>query len=361
MYIRCLNGLRAFAILLVILGHSSRVPNLSTTFKEIVSYSGLGTIGVRLFFLMSGFLITLLLDQEYESKKIINIKNFFIRRFLRIFPCFYFYLFTLILLRTFKIIDIELNAIMLSFLYIQNLNVFQLKPLFTSSWLVIHSWSLSVEEQFYIVFPFAFTSLKNLFSRKLIYGALISLTIGTLFRGLNYSYPVLSRSIGGSFFMHSDYLFFGCCLTYLYKNKKSYLTNLISPFKNLGLIISIVLLIFASRFEYQNGIFIILSGNVILFANLYVLSYFLLFPDSKIGQFLENKVLVYVGKLSYSLYVWQQLFLSSTEFWLQYKSLTLFPLNYLLIICCALVSYHFIEMPFLKLKHKFSSNSYSNH
>ncbi len=353
MYIRCLDGLRAFAILLVLLAHLKH-SSPPYWLKNISAYWNAGTVGVRLFFLISGFLITTILNNEIKKNGKINFKRFFMRRLLRIFPAFYFYLLTLSLLSYLGIISIDSLAIFFALFYVQNLNVFQNDELFTSSWLVQHSWSLSVEEQFYVVFPFLLKKLKGVLQNHLFMTMVVITLICSFFRALNYSFPEVSRMTGGVFFMHCDFLVYGGVLALFITQYRDYLTEKLFSFRYYLLIIAIIVLVFASRYEYHSVVNIIISGNLILFANLYILLFFLLFPNSTIGNILEYEIVKSIGKLSYSLYIWQQLFLGSTELWIEYGVLTLFPYNIPIIFICAVCSYYFIEKPFLRLKKAYS-------
>lgn len=304
MYIKCLNGIRGVAIILVILSHSTKVKNLTLPDFFSLESLGLGTIGVRLFFILSGFLITFLLMFELKKNNFISFKNFFIRRLLRIFPAFYFYLFALFFLSYFSIIELNKDAILIAFLYIQNFTTFQNTNWFTSSWLVVHSWSLSVEEQFYIIYPLIFTKFSKIINNKPLLIVIILCLIGTFFRALNYSYPEISRMVLGSFFMHADFLLIGCILAITLDQYKDILQKHLAPYKNILLLTSLIFCLIASSIEYKHGIFIIISGLVILFSNTFIILYFLLFPLSKLGIFMENKTLSYIGKLSYSIYIW---------------------------------------------------------
>src|SRR5271156_911680 len=128
-----LDVLRCVAILLVLFHHSAVLPSISRV----------GYVGVDMFFVLSGFLISGLLYREYEKRGAISFKRFFIRRGLKIYPAFY-----VMLLVTFIV---QLAAGKLSgwgayareILFVQNY-----KP---AIWL--HCWSLGVEEHFYILLP----------------------------------------------------------------------------------------------------------------------------------------------------------------------------------------------------------------
>lgn len=349
MYIRCIDGLRAFAILLVISSHAIHTgvpPWLKITF----AHWNAGTVGVRLFFLISGFLITNILNDELRKSGRINFRKFFMRRILRIFPAFYFYLIILGVLSYLGFITIEPFAIIFAFFYIQNFNVFQNTDLFPSSWLVNHAWSLSVEEQFYIVFPFLLKKLKIIIQNHLFKMAIMMILICSFFRMLNYSLPEISRMTFGVFFMHCDFLFYGAVLALCIENSRDYLKKKLFPFRHWLLLMASVILIYSSRIEYYSALNILISGNLILFSNFYILLFILLFPNSTLGKALEYKPVKALGKLSYSLYIWQQLFLGSTGLWIKYTFLTMYPYNIVLVFICATCSYLLIERPFLHLK-----------
>ena len=322
--------------------------------KYIFGYWNAGTVGVRLFFLISGFLITTILNNEIRRNGRINLRKFFMRRLLRIFPAFYFYLIVLGILSYLNVISIDSLAIVFAFFYVQNLNVFQNTELFASSWLVKHSWSLSVEEQFYVVFPFLLKTLKRILQKDHI-KTMISITlVCSFFRMLNYSFPDISRVTGGVFLMHCDFLLYGAYLALYLERFRNDLVGYLFPFRYWLLVIALLILVYSSRVEYYSALNILIFGNLILFSNLYILLFFLLFPDSALGKVFEFQILRIVGKLSYSLYVWQQLFLGSTNKWIMYKSLTFYPNNIILVFLCAGCSYLLIERPFLKLKRNYA-------
>lgn len=352
MYIRCLDGLRALAIILVIFAHAIH-SGIPTWLKDTFQFWNAGTVGVRLFFLISGFLITTILNNEIKKNGKINFKKFLIRRTLRIFPAFYFYLITLGVLSYLGIINIDFNAVMFAFLYIQNMNMFQKNELFPTSWLVKHSWSLSVEEQFYVIYPFVLHKIKNVLHNNFIVTIIVVNIVCSFFRCLNYSFPDVSRMTGGVFIMHCDFLIYGAVLALYMEDYKDYLAKHIAPFKYVLLVTATVILVYSSRIEYFSVINILISGNLILYCNLYVLLFFILFPYSTLGKVFEYKPIKWIGKLSYSLYIWQQLFLGSTHLWLQYKILSIYPYNFAMIAICAVFSYFLIEKPFLKLKDKY--------
>jgi peptidoglycan/LPS O-acetylase OafA/YrhL len=116
-----------------------------------------------------------------------------------------------------------------------------------------HSWSLSVEEQFYLIYPFIFDKLFQWIRSKNVLLFAVILLACTFFRALNYSYPHISRMTGGPFFMNADFLLVGCVLRVVLPKYNDYLYRF-SLYKYQILLISLVIGIIASIYEYLSGI-----------------------------------------------------------------------------------------------------------
>jgi peptidoglycan/LPS O-acetylase OafA/YrhL len=137
-YIRSLDGLRALAVTLVMLFH----------FQLLDS----GWMGVQIFFVLSGFLITRILLNERAQELGFYLKRFYWRRSLRIFPLYFTYL--LLITGVFMFVQMPESALgKLPYLYTYTFNFTRLSPEWTHSPLFTHFWSLSVEEQFYLAWP----------------------------------------------------------------------------------------------------------------------------------------------------------------------------------------------------------------
>ncbi|MDP4263021.1 MAG: acyltransferase [Bacteroidota bacterium] len=170
-YYPALDGLRGMAILLVIACHNL---NFIPGFE-------FGWIGVDLFFVLSGFLITDILLSTKASKNFLQ--NFYIRRILRIFPLYYGVLLVFFILApAFRYLDVQYNYYhshqVMSWFHLQNwLYIFNRKP--NDFLLMNHFWSLSLEEQFYLVWPLVIFAVKG--TRQLsqiVYGILGACIIG---------------------------------------------------------------------------------------------------------------------------------------------------------------------------------------
>src|SRR5450759_2378891 len=158
-HLPALDGIRALAVFVVILYHSGVVTNVP------------GDLGVTAFFVLSGFLITWLLDKEYDRTGTVSLKEFYIRRTLRIFPAYY----------VFIVLSLGADAVLghpwskgliaSAFSYTVNYyNAFLGHP----STSVAHAWSLAVEEQFYLLWPITFLALRRKASSALRQQALVS-------------------------------------------------------------------------------------------------------------------------------------------------------------------------------------------
>jgi len=308
-FIPSLNGLRAVSILIVLLSHWDRTAGMPAGLAGALSSVFYGTIGVRMFFVISGFIITLLLLRELESNGTINFRAFYYRRILRIFPPFYAYLIVICILKMSGLVYIDTANIVVAFLYLEN---FRLAP--ETNWLVIHSWSLSVEEQFYFLWPALLFKLRNInFRAKHI--ALV-MAAGAFMRAVYYKYTIPSKYLLAPFFMHADCLFIGCYIGHLYFKRSSLLIGITDRLNTFWLFLGVVLVWAAATMEYHpkyDVIFIPVSAMVTSCISALFLLFFVLKPDSLGGKILNSRPFDFLGRLSYSLYIWQQFFLNPNK------------------------------------------------
>jgi peptidoglycan/LPS O-acetylase OafA/YrhL len=339
-----LDGLRAISILLVIIGHLVLVYDIVVP-TPLIKYLDLGPLGVRVFFVISGFLITTLLLRETETHGAINLKRFYYRRTLRIFPPFYFYLLvlTLLVLSDGSWIPADdgqamLNNLPYCFLYLTNFS-----HLFTEgTWLTGHAWSLSIEEQFYLFWPFVILMFSP---RKAIRAAGIIVVV-TPIVGMLYA---LSHGATQALSTYNDAIPTGCLLAglrhYLHQ-KRGYAMLLSSrvsaftPFAVLGL----YLLSKGDSFSLR----VLPVFTAINFGIALTIDRALTHSDGLTGRVLNYRPLVFIGTISYSLYIWQQFCILPGAKPVAF----IFPFNLVLLALLALVSYYFIERPVLNLRQK---------
>ncbi|NNU33630.1 acyltransferase [Mucilaginibacter sp. S1162] len=162
-HIPSLDGLRGVSIIMVVVSHLT----LSSNYFYTMIFNG--PLGVNIFFVISGFLITSLCLKEKLLTGTISLKDFYIRRVLRIFPVAYLYIAVVFILDHFFHLQIAWFQYLAALFYIMNFSYFRAHG---DTVQLGHYWSLSIEEQFYIIFPFF---LKK--NYKIFYWAVIFIVI----------------------------------------------------------------------------------------------------------------------------------------------------------------------------------------
>ncbi len=349
----CLDGLRAISILFVLFSHVQSTINFPVPIWVRFLFAR-GDLGVFVFFILSGFLITYLLLGEYEASGTINLRNFYVRRVLRIFPAFYTYLLVLALLTVFGFLPIALSHFFDAGLFLWNY-----KHLWDSAGgpgniLLGHFWTLSLEEQFYLLWPLTLILFKI---RRGAWIALALLVIMPLIRLASYFlFPESRGQLGMMLHTGADALMFGCLLALLLKHNQlnKIWDYLAAPFWPILAVLFVWILspliatLLPGHLEggYSNTLGKTLTGLSIAF----IIAWLLKYPDSIAGRLLNSKPMVHLGVLSYSLYLWQELFLFPVN-----KTWTgEFPFNLGCAYVAALMCHNFIEKPFLKLKDRFA-------
>ena len=334
-----LDGLRAVSILMVLLGHLSGTRNFRSVDLGIGNYAHLG---VTVFFVISGFLITSLLISEQEATGGISLKLFYLRRTLRIFPASYTYLIVLTALCAVGLITVPRVSMICAFTYTINY-------LPGHAWQVGHLWSLSVEEQFYLLWPFAFSAL----GRRKGIGAAVAVMAFAIFARAGARVFLIGTAYRDlpMFPMVADSLASGCILALTRSRLESqrWYLNLFRPVPALAIAAVILIL---NRFAEYTVIGIL--GTSIINIGIALLVHRCVFEHKDyVGAFLNWRPVAFIGVLSYSLYVWQQLFLNkNSSSWIN-----AFPENILLAGGAALASYYLIETPMMGLRRRFRARS----
>jgi peptidoglycan/LPS O-acetylase OafA/YrhL len=303
----------------------------------------LGNLGVRIFFVISGFLITKLLLEEYASHGNISLRHFFLRRVFRIFPPAYFYITVAALLTWQGVLGLRVSDLAHALTYTVNYDQVR-------QWHFMHLWSLSVEEQFYIIWPVVIWLAG---ARRASWVAACALALAPLARiGMWGFLPDLRWTIGTAFQTNADALAAGCVLAgirpWLSKNQsyRSFLNSkwfLIVPMCVLG---GASLLSWAES-DWRISIVSMAAGMTVMNVGIAVfIDRCVRFNSDAVGRLLNARPMVFVGVLSYSLYLWQQPFLDRASNGI----INWFPFNLMLTFAAALFSYYIIERPFLRLR-----------
>lgn len=350
-----LNGLRAISIIMVIAGHF----NLQHFFTDnkILKYLGFilfnGALGVNVFFIISGFLITILLIEEKKKNGYISLKDFYIRRTLRIFPAYYFLLLVYYILQVYGLLDINRLGWISVLTYT--------KQFYDGGPHEIgHLWSLSVEELFYLIWPFIFINYKG----NIEYVVWAGIIFITLMRMYLFDFPVTHFS--HSIFTTGDALLIGCLIALKHESIQYYILDKKKYIYLLSLLLVIFIFTYVTLFYLLNKegrnnsyLFYLVTiaygfiGNIGLFSNL-ILAYIIVYSiniRNLWSKFLNLPIMNHIGKLSYSIYLYQELLTSDKPCLHKIPLFLLIATIYLL----ALLSYNLIEKPFLKLKKRFAT------
>jgi peptidoglycan/LPS O-acetylase OafA/YrhL len=343
-----LDGLRAVALLLVLIGHAfGTIPQDAWLRKLWYPFSEDAHRGVFIFFVISGYLITYLLKSEWDRHGKIDLLDFYRRRILRIFPAFYFYLVVIASLTAIGIIHVS-NALFVAaslflwnycHLWIPSSNAY-------GTWYLGHFWSLSLEEQFYLIWPFLLSLAKPVRASRIaatLIIAIIPLRIITYF-----VFPGDREYVSIMLHTTADPVMFGC-LAALLQGTSRY-EDFMDRYCRIPLVAcaTMFLLIISPQLELRfHGVYACTVGWPLESMCIVLLMTWLIrWPDSPVGRVLNSRLLVHIGALSYSLYIWQQLFLTR----LNTTWTGIFPINILICFLVAEMSYHWIEQPFLRLR-----------
>jgi peptidoglycan/LPS O-acetylase OafA/YrhL len=336
-YLPSLDGWRAVAILWVFEGHSQPWSFLSFSNHWLRST---GDRGVQLFFALSGLLICNRLLREEQRFGSISLRSFYTRRLFRIQPAAMTYLIVVAVLMGSGAIPKAWSAIAGAALMIRNLF-----PTTSTDWQTAHFWSLAVEEHFYLLFP-GFLVLCRRYRLAIMCALVIALEIWRLevlqtpkLQGFtSLIYLRTDMVIGG--------ILLGCvfALALTRANILKLATSYLHPWVALlyTALVFVRLDFHRSRIDH---VLLIAAYPLLLTATM-------LHPNSFTTRVLELPFLRFIGKVSYSLYLWQQLFFN----YFQAPAPGSFRSHVFLCWCatfaCAIASYYLIETPLIRRGHR---------
>jgi peptidoglycan/LPS O-acetylase OafA/YrhL len=361
-YFPNLNAVRFIAAAWVIITHIEQVKSLlgmaNAYDKPFVM--NIGRLGVVLFFVLSGFLITYLLLEEEKLTGVISIRHFYLRRVLRIWPLYYFVAFlALFILPHFACLALPSSAslgahfglkLFLFCFFMPNLALAALTPVPYLS----QSWSVGVEEQFYLIWP---VLLKRLRGRraKMLVGVVV------LYVGTALALVILTRTFPDNGCLHTVRKFWydlkvdcmalgGLAALMLFTGHRSALSILLNRYLQVAAyFVTGLLLATGTHVPFLNDevyatlfavIILNLAGN----------------KDSVIS--LENRLLNYLGKVSYGIYMYHVLaIMLSLKLLLAmgiHSNVVLYLTSTLVVVFIASFSYELVEKRFIRLKIRYS-------
>lgn len=335
-HLPALDGIRAVAVFLVIFYHFG-VPHVP------------GAHGVMIFFVLSGFLITWLLMRENEKNGTISLTGFYKRRTLRIFPAFYAYWLLLIIALLLTGKPVLWSHAWSAFFYLSNYyNAIIGDPSNGLS----HTWSLAIEEQFYLLYPLVFLLLRRNLSRAATFLVMLIGTVWIYRAVLCFGFNVDQGYIYAAFDTRLDELMVGCLTAILIKQGKlpvfwrAVTAHTLLPLVTIALLLASIFIGNAYVYRYRDvfGFAIEPPLFAILIVQLIVLS------STSLWSWTEWRVLKFLGRISYSLYLYQQITLGQAKkLTISYPVVLQLAVAVLITIVVATLSYYVIEQPFLKL------------
>jgi peptidoglycan/LPS O-acetylase OafA/YrhL len=333
-----LDGLRAVAVVLVLFAHYGYTQHAGSLFDRLVEHGG---FGVEMFFVLSGFLITFLLLREESSHGAISLRRFYARRAIRILPPLFFYLAVLLVATLLGYLFVPIEDLLAGVLFVRNY--------FGTSGETQHLWSLGIEEQFYLAWPALVVLLGQ---RWRVVFAVAAVALLPVWMNLSYVMAGGGENVNN---WRTDLrllpLMVGVLLALVLSSqagRKSLTAPLItSSWVACAALVLVCLSVFTATFDIR--IVRAFSPLISCFGVALIINYCVNRGDSWPTRLLEISVVAWLGRLSYSLYIWQQLFAPVVEPTTWYRA---FPINLVGAFVCAMFSYYIVEQPLLRLRER---------
>ncbi|GFP74247.1 acyltransferase family protein [Clostridium fungisolvens] len=375
-----LDAMRGIAVLLVFFYHIMGVAGIRTLSIRkfnVAPFMMWGHLGVDIFYILSGFLLFLPFGKAYYNNTSVNLKDYFIKRALRILPAFYFFIIIYVFcVNTDLLTKSGFKSILGNMMFLQNYPVFNIK-VFNDT-----TWTLAVEVQFYIILPiiakfFTGNKAKKSFIISIIIVMIYRLAVTAIIKPTmvvsdTRYYMACEANILGCF----DNFAIGMLISNLYiKNSLNIteikISKIINVCKKLSLVSPLVFTFL--MYNYYNSSFNSSMFHNIFFSFFFDITLYLfvasiivvaLFSEGKlINSVLNNRILIFMGTISYSIYIWHLFFqqrlnnipfiISSTS--LQTKYIKLFLVSVIFIIPFSALMYLLVERPFIDLSKKLFS------
>jgi peptidoglycan/LPS O-acetylase OafA/YrhL len=347
-----LDGIRGWAVLMVMAYHmdSERL------------FPG-GFIGVDIFFVLSGFLITTLLVEEWTARGRIDLRSFYIRRALRLFPAFLcIVFFASALISAHKLFstpgDSEtplFRTLLTSFLYLNNwvnaFNWWNLGPL-------NHTWSLAVEEQFYLIWPatLLFALRSGWTRRRLMLLVTLAIGVSVVLRYLlwpdiaDFNRATFGLDVNAASLLIGALLGLVATEGWLPRGRRFILA--LRPVA----VASIIGLLYFGRTGTRSMTFLRDGGYALIaLAAATLVCLALVDQSAPLRLVFNNRVMTYIGSISYGLYLWHDP-IYRTLYARSLPGIVDYPLRIILSFAAAICSYYIVEKPFLRLKSKFGAS-----
>jgi peptidoglycan/LPS O-acetylase OafA/YrhL len=314
-----LDGLRAISISLVLVGHWAELHYHSDVAGAFAN------LGVRIFFVISGYLITTLLLKEHDKTSTIQLRDFYVRRAYRILPAAMAFMLPVFLIFWHELRWYHMAA---AALYLANFD-------FTHPWFLGHLWSLSVEEQFYFLWPGV---LKKWYAHRS--GILVGVVAFAPLYRIACHFLQLHGRADETFPAVADVLAIGCLLAIV----QSRLPRIKTTWACWMMLPVALVPVYVGRFHFHITAILLFVLWPVMYLSIAGL---LLHVVQRPYRFLNVRPVVGLGKISYSLYLWQQLFLYGDHARPWY--------SVFFALALASASYYLVEQPMLRMRERKST------
>ncbi|MCB9446961.1 MAG: acyltransferase [Flavobacteriales bacterium] len=351
------DTLRAVAALTVVIGHIALLSYPGSGTTDTTFQTPYGHIAVVLFFVLSGFLITYLLLQEKETHGSIHIYKFYLRRIFRIWPVYY-----LVLLSSYLLFDANYPGITIGLC----LGIFpNIAHALDQQWPTSPQiWSIGVEEQFYLVWPWIITycSRRNLLRVSVAFVILYTLLPNIITFFQTYAVPDAARGNFFNRFFYSDKfncMSLGGIMAYLHMYHMSFVQRTLSK--------RLIILVMCIAGVLWYGGFYLPAFNDEFFATLFGIAILGIATHGKLGAKLETKPLVFLGRISYGIYMYHWIIILLMLQWMRNSDLpvsvflpVMFGAGVGLTILVSWLSFQTMERFSLRLGKRFGSVETTN-
>jgi peptidoglycan/LPS O-acetylase OafA/YrhL len=335
---------------MVLGAHSAQVTGVSPGMYNTLNWFFDGSLGVRFFFVISGFLITWLMVVEQRRNGRISLRDFYIRRALRIFPVYYAFLAVLFVLQVTTVFHLGLLS------WIGNLTF--TTNFLGAEWANGHLWSLAQEEQFYLLWPtlFIFSGARRRTSMAACILA-APILLCPVIRVLKYFHVLIPVLTNGRGMVSCDSIAIGCACALLFAEKRDAIRVFMSKHGSsvMAVGVTFILIPYVSTRLFRFGFFTVPFGETsqaVGFAML--LLHGISVPEFSFYKALNWRWICEIGVLSYSIYIWQQIFCSNpAAFGLGRVWWMTFPLWLIPAFAVAVSSFYFFERPLFRLRARF--------
>jgi len=329
--IGALDGWRGIAVLLVLVDHAGEM----THARWLHAATRTGATGVGIFFALSGYLITTLLLGEQRKTGAIRTGGFYVRRAFRILPALLAYLGALALLRAFEVLPVTGMQLVSPILLFRN----YLAGDWGAGWYTGHLWSLMVEAHFYLLWPLLLVVTRG--NLKVLTAMALSVAA---WREVSLHYHLLPGPWApGRTDLRLDALLWGCILAIALSRPEP--RAMLARYASGWVMLALVLVDVVSNLAHGQHYYSAFEPPILALLVVWPV----LHPESALRRVLDGRALGFAGAISYSVYLWQQLWMLFPGAPMPFPALQTFPANVAMAVICGIASYYIIEKPGIEL------------